>query len=59
MVKATVRRVKVKRRNSEARSRWQSVYDAPVDQIRREFRQLYGRYPTEFELNDIVLEGEW
>lgn len=38
---------------------WKSVYDAPVKTIRRDFKRIYGKYPTSLELQDIVLYGEW
>jgi len=39
--------------------RWKSIYEAPIELIVREFKQAYGRKPTEEELNDILLEGSW
>ena len=39
--------------------RWKSVYDAPVDLIRWDMKQATGHYPTDDELNDIILEGEY
>ena len=43
----------------EKRYKWKSVYEAPTNEIIKEFKQMYGREPSEAELNDILLEGEW
>jgi hypothetical protein len=45
--------------DTEREITWKSVYDAPVELIRKEFKEGYKRYPTEAELNDMVLEGRW
>jgi len=39
--------------------KWKSVYEAPVEEIVKRFKKAYGRKPTDEELNDIILEGEW
>lgn len=39
--------------------KWNSVYDAPIEAITREFKGIYGREPTSNELNDILLDGKW
>jgi len=39
--------------------KWTSIYEAPIKQIEKEFKEIYGRKPTDDELNDILLEGEW
>jgi hypothetical protein len=39
--------------------KWKSIYEAPVEKIVKEFKEVYGREPTDEELNDILLEGEW
>lgn len=53
-------KIKNKKENfKEKKLKWKSVYEAPIDKIRKEFKQIYGKYPTSDELNDIVLEGEW
>jgi hypothetical protein len=41
----------------EKKMKWKSIYEAPYEEIRRKFKQAYGKYPTENELNDILLEG--
>jgi hypothetical protein len=43
----------------EKKLKWKSVYEAPTEKIRKIFKQSYGRYPTNDELNDIILEGEF
>lgn len=48
-----------KRPEDEGKITWKSIYDAPVDKIVKEFKEAYGREPTELELNDILLGGEW
>ena len=49
----------VKYAEDKPRYTWKSVYDEPVEIIRKEFKELYGKEPTMAELNDILLGGEW
>lgn len=48
-----------KNQEDKPRYTWKSIYDAPVDKIVKEFREAYGKKPTDEELNDILLGGEW
>lgn len=39
--------------------KWKSVYEAPHEEIVKKFKKIYGKEPTDEELNDILLEGEF
>jgi hypothetical protein len=39
--------------------KWKSIYEAPHKEIEKRFKMMYGRKPTDVEMDDILLEGEF